>query len=379
MPWGAQLGMVAILALGVQCGPPEQPTKPTASPYPTLVGQMAPELEGALTWFNGPALKLESLRDKVVLLQFFDYSCVNCIRTYPYLIEWNHRYAALGLQIIGVHAPQFEFSMDPANVLSSIRRYNLAYPIAVDSHLKIAGAYTNRFWPRTLIVDQQGAIRFDHTGEGAYAEAEQMIQTLLRESNPNVKLPALFPPVHDFDKPGAVCYPITTELYVGRLRGQLANAEIAATNTVINFHLPEPRDEGKVYANGDWAVHDEYMRHAVDKEHLDDCLTVKYRATELNIVMKPESIYWMQVFVEQDGKPLRQEGAGSDVQYDAEGRSFVRVDIPRMYNIIGKQPYGMYEARFSVRGQGLSVYSFSFGTCAMPKGADTLRPAKESL
>ncbi|MEI6084155.1 MAG: redoxin domain-containing protein [Verrucomicrobiota bacterium] len=374
----AQLRMVAFLALGMACGPSAQVPVPPVATYPTLVGQTAPSLDGALTWFNGPALKLEELRGKVVLLQFFDYSCINCIRTYPYLIEWDHRYSALGLQIIGVHAPQYEFSTDPANVLASVRRYNLAYPIAVDSHLQIAGVYSNRFWPRQLILDRQGVVRFDHTGEGGYADAEKMIQTLLREVNPTAKLPTLVPPVHDFDMLGAVCYPATPELYLGRLRGQLANPEVTSTNAIIQFHQPESRVEGKVYATGDWSVHDEYMRHAVDKEHLDDCLTVKYRATEVNIVMKPESIYWMQVFVEQDGHPLRKEIAGSDIRYDAEGRSFVRVDAARMYNVIDKQPYGQSEIRFSVRGQGLSVYSFSFGTCAMPKGADTFRPAKES-
>lgn len=367
-----------MLGLGVQCGPLVQPPNPAPPPFPSLAGQVASPLDGALTWFNSPALQLDKQRGKVVLLHFFDFSCVNCIRTYPYVTEWHRRYAAVGLQVIGVHVPQFEFSMDPVNVLASVRQYKLGYPIAVDSHLQIAGVYSNRFWPRFVVIDQAGKIRLDHTGEGAYAETEKMVQTLLRESNPQLSLPALYPPVHDFDRPDAVCYPVTPELYLGRLRGQLANTEVTSTNAVIDFHLPETRLEGKVYANGNWSVHDEYMRHVADKEDLSDCLTVKYRATELNVVMKPEGVYWMKVFVNQDGKPVARQIAGSDIRYDDAGRSFVRVDIPRMYNVIANQPYGTSEAGFSVQGRGLSVYSFSFGTCAMPKGAATLQPPKES-
>lgn len=364
------------LVLGFGCRPPD--VKEAVAPYPSLVGREAPALHGAFTWFNGPGMKLEALRGKVVLLQFFDYSCVNCIRTYPYLTEWYRRYAPLGLEVVGVHSPQFGFSSDPVNVLASVRQYNLTYPIAIDSDLTIAQAYTNRFWPRMLLVDQAGKVRFDHTGEGAYLEAERMIQTLLREGEPTVKLPALMSPLRDVDRPGVVCYPTTPELYLGRLRGQLANVERAATNAVILFSWPEPRVEGKVFANGEWSIYDEYMRHAVDKDHLEDGLMLKYRATELNVVMKAEGNYWMQVFVEIDGKPIRRDAAGIDVSYDEEGRSFVRVDVPRMYNVTVKQPYGMYEARLRVRGKGLSVFSFSFGTCAIPRDADTLRPAKTS-
>lgn len=331
-----------------------------------------------MTWLNSAEVSPSTLSGKVVVLEFFDYSCVNCIRTYPYLLEWNRRYASLGVQVLGVHSPQYEFTMDPANVRASAKRYGLVYPIAVDSELKIAEAYQNRFWPRILVIDRDGVVRFDHTGEGEYTEAERQIQSLIQKTNPTAKLPDILPPVHDFDLPNAVCYPITPELYVGKARGNLANPEASDTNAVVHFRLPTERVEGKIYAEGDWSVHHEYMRHAADEEDLSDALMLKYRATEFNIVMKPESIYWMQVFVELDGKPLSRDIAGTDILFDKEGRSFVKVDDARMYNITNKQPFGLYEARLSVRGKGLSVYSFSFGTCAMPKGGDTLKAPKEA-
>lgn len=375
---GQRLWLAATLALLLGCGQAEQtPTRATPA-MPSLVGQPAPKMEGALTWLNSPELTAASLSGKVALIEFFDYSCVNCIRTYPYMLEWSRRYAPLGLQVIGVHSPQYEFEMDPNNVRKSVQRYGLTYPIAIDSYLKLAAAYNNRYWPRLFVIDRAGVIRFDHTGEGGYADAEQMIQTLLRDADPGVKLPPLLPPIHDSDKPGAVCYPMTPELYVGRARGNLANPEAALTNAMIHFEPPATHEEGKIVAAGDWTVRDEYMRHAVDKDDLSDFLTLKYRAIEFNVVMKPESIYWMQVFVDQDGKPVPRANAGSDVTYDENGRSYIKVDEARMYNITSKQPFGVHEIRLSVRGKGLSVYSFSFGTCAMSPDGDTLKATKES-
>src|SRR5437867_12815072 len=127
-------GLVGLLG----CGRSHAPQK--------KAGELAPELDGGLTWLNSSPLKLADLRGKVVLVDFFEYSCVNCIRTFPYLKEWQVRYAPLGLQIIGVHTPQYGFSMDPANVFAGVTRLGVTFPVAVDSEFHIADAYQNRFW-----------------------------------------------------------------------------------------------------------------------------------------------------------------------------------------------------------------------------------------
>ena len=134
-----------------------------------------------------------------------------------------------------------------------------------------------------------------------------------------------------------------------------------------------------IYAQGDWSVNDEYMRHAVDQDDLTDFLELEYQATELNVVMKPESVYWMKVFVTIDGQPVPKDFAGADITYDETGRSFVATDTARLYNLTRRQPYRNYEARLSARGKGLSVYEFSFGTSVIPTQADTIRAAKEHL
>ena len=367
--------LAVMLTLIAGCNRSTPPAPPL--PVSPLVGNPAPSLDGALAWLNGDAVTLDSLRGKVVLVHFFDYSCINSIRTYPYLLEWERRYAPLGLQVVGIHSPEFDFALTPANVQFNVNRAGLTHPIAVDSYLKIAAAYHNRYWPRLLLLDRAGIVRFDHTGEGGYIALEQMLQKLVREGTPHAPLPAVMRPVHDFDRTNAECYLVTPELYLGHTRGDLGNTEASATNAVISFHLPTEREEGVVYAHGDWSVHDEYMRHAVDQEELTDCLTLKYLATEFNVVMKPEGDYWMQVFVEQDGRPIPKDCAGTDISYDATGRSFVKTDAARLYNLIRRQPYRGYEARLSVRGQGLSVYGFSFGTSVIPKGAPQFRQPKD--
>ncbi len=363
---GVLLLLLAVAGCGKNVATPEEPEK------------IAPELDGGLTWINSSALKLADLRGKVVLLDFFEYSCVNCIRTFPYLKEWQKRYAPDGLVIIGVHTPQYGFSMDPAHVYAGIQRLGLTFPIVVDSDSKIADDYQNRFWPRVFLIDQDGRISYEHTGEGGYAETEQTIQQLLGRTNPGVKFPPVMPPLRAIDKAGASCYPITAELYLGRLRGRLGNPEGASTNAVVAFHLPEQREEGRAYAAGDWSNQSEYLRHANDKDGLVDFVALKYRAVEVNVVMKPEDIYWLQVFVKQDGNWLSKDNAGEDVKFDDQGRSYVEVKSPRMYNLIASQPYGAYELRLYVEGKGLSVYSFSFGTCEIPQNNDKLRPDKET-
>lgn len=343
------------------------------------VENFAPEIEGGLTWINSAPLTLADLRGKVVLLDFFEYSCVNCIRTFPYLKEWQKRYDDDGLIIIGVHAPQYGFSMDPQNVNKGVGRFGLTYPVVVDSNLKIAQAYRNRFWPRKFLVDKDGRIRYEHTGEGAYVETELMIQKLLREIDPSKNFPAPMAPVRDFDKPGVVCYPITPELYLGRERGQLGNDTTGTTNAPVVYELPAELAEGRIYAAGEWENKSEYLRHTRDVEAMSDFVAVLYRAVEVNVVMKPEDVYWKEVFVKQDGEWLREEIAGEDIKYDDEGRSYVEVDAARMYNLIAKQPYGSYDLRLYTQGKGLSVYSFSFGTCEIPKDADKLRAGKDQL
>ena len=154
-------------------------------PVATVNTQMPdmPPLTGADEWLNSPPLNTESLRGKVVLVDFWTYSCINCLRTLPYLKAWNEKYRAQGLVIIGVHALEFAFEKDAHNVAQAVRELGLTYPVAIDNHYAIWNAFKNQYWPAHYLIDTRGVIREHHFGEGGYAQTEQMIQTLLKEAH----------------------------------------------------------------------------------------------------------------------------------------------------------------------------------------------------
>lgn len=182
----------------------------------------APDLVGGY-WVNSEPLSLGVLRGKAVLIDFWDYTCVNCIRTLPYVSEWHRRYAGLGLVVVGVHAPEFSFAKDLEGVKQAIQKFGIEYPVVMDNGFTIWQAYANRYWPAKYLVDKDGYIRFYHYGEGGYVEVEGAIQVLLREISPDAQLPEPMPAVRDSDKPGAVCYRVSPELYLGYERGRIGN------------------------------------------------------------------------------------------------------------------------------------------------------------
>ena len=145
-----------------------------------MVGNRAPEFTGILEWINSEPLTMEQLRGKVVLVDFWTYSCINCINTMPYLRDWHAKYADQGLVIVGVHSPEFEFEKPTANVVDATVKFELEYPVAQDNDFRTWRSYDNRYWPAEYLVDKDGVVRYRHFGEGAYAETENKIRTLLR-------------------------------------------------------------------------------------------------------------------------------------------------------------------------------------------------------
>jgi thiol-disulfide isomerase/thioredoxin len=152
-----------------------------ATSAPPVEGRL-PSLGGAVTWLNSPALSPESLRGRVVLIDFWTYSCINCLRTLPYLKAWYERYKERGFVIIGVHAPEFAFEKDEANVRRAVTELGVSYPVAIDNNYAIWRAFNNEYWPAHYFIDAAGRIRGHHFGEGSYEESERLIRTLLDES-----------------------------------------------------------------------------------------------------------------------------------------------------------------------------------------------------
>ncbi len=320
----------------------------------------APEF-GPGQWLGSGPLTMKELRGKVILIDFWDFTCVNCLRTLPYLVEWHTRYHDKGLVIVGVHAPEFSFARNPDLVQQAIDAYHIPYPVLLDNDYVTWRAYANRYWPAKYLVDQDGYIRYHNFGEGRYARTEEAIQVLLSERDPDVQLPTYFEPVREMDVPGAVCFPTTPELYGGYERGRLGNPEGYATGPRL-YRDPGIHEEGLIYLDGKWRARPESVE-CVNGGHV----ALRYRAAELNAVLgvlPPRQS--VQLTVMQNGAHLTQENAGSDVQISEQGISFVVVDRPRMYNLARNEQFGSFDIRLSAPFGGLSVYAFTFVSCAIP-------------
>jgi thiol-disulfide isomerase/thioredoxin len=341
---------------------------------PVTVGSKAPELIGSPhDWINtgGKALKLYGpgglLGSKgVCIVDFWDYTCVNCIRTMPYLRAWHNRYKDHGLTIIGIHTPEFEFSRDRKNVAAAVTRLKLPYPVLNDPNYANWRAYQNQYWPRKYVISPKGIVEYDHAGEGAYAETEAQIRMLLLEANPGAKLPAAtgLPEAGGFFRQ-------TPEIYLGYLRGQrqFGSPGELRPNTVASYDdVQGGRDDGMFYLKGQWRSLPESIRHArATTDPFTDYVAISYDALEANAVIKPEGGKPFDLFLLHDGKPVAPAAKGEDVRYDAKGRSFIRVDAPRMYRLIQKKARGRQELKLGSSSPDFGLYTFAFSSSPSAK------------
>ena len=184
MVWAlAMTAMVAVSQAASQPSPAAAPKIDTATTATLGVEGVAPGLEGAGAWLNSPALRLQQLHGKVVLVDFWTYSCINCQHVLPYVNTWAARYRDQGLVVIGIHAPEFDFERSVPNVEQVLRKLHIEYPVAIDNDFTIWRRYHNQFWPARYLIDAQGRIRSHHFGEGAYDVTEQQIRQLLDEAH----------------------------------------------------------------------------------------------------------------------------------------------------------------------------------------------------
>src|SRR3989338_5472143 len=215
-------------------------------------GVKAPEIIPGGVWFNSEPLTLEQLSGKVVIIDFWTYSCINCQRTLPYLRDWNKKYKDKGLVIIGVHAPEFEFEKSEKNVAEAIKDFKLTYPIVQDNEFETWRAYNNRYWPAKYFIDKEGYIRYSHFGEGAYDESEKVIQELLKEAGASDVSLEINNPVYQINAK-------TPEIYLGYGRIEhFASPEIIKRDTLGTYTSPEKLGNNQVAYEGNWSVMKEY-------------------------------------------------------------------------------------------------------------------------
>jgi len=318
----------------------------------------APEFKGITSYINTNGTKLSDLKGKVVLVDFWTYSCINCIRTLPYLVDWNQKYSDKGLVIVGIHSPEFEFEKNIDNVKQAVARFGIKYPVLLDNDHGTWDAFQNSYWPRKYLVDSEGYIRYDHIGEGGYAETENAIKSLLAErsnlqgleiSNLNqTKLIVPSAPSVDFNQIK------TPELYFGYqyAKAQLGNIEGFNPEKTVNYTIPRSNlDTNVIYLQGLWKNNPDNMELVGP----DGKITLVYSAKSVNIVAGGKG----EVTVREDGKGEQTNNSSKGNDTDPEGK--LSIDGQRLYNIADNTNYGNHHIEIDAKGPGFKIYTFTFG------------------
>ena len=320
---------------------------------------------------------MQELRGKVVLIDFWTYSCINCIRTLPYLQSWHTRYAADGLVIVGVHTPEFEFEKLYDNVTQAAVDEGVTWPVVQDNARAVWSSYANRYWPAKYLIDRHGVIRYRHFGEGKYAETEQEIRKLLQEVGAASE--ALTMPLPSDQQIDETYIDSgrrrTPELFAGWrfvLSHYLAGrgtyvGQIDAYNTrrdqVAQLQPPESITPNRIYFNGPWHIGAERARHAEQTDHLDDFVLLVYSARSVNAVLTSESGEPYKVVVTVDNEYLTEDNKGDDIIIAENGESYLMVTEPKAYKIIEHPEWqeNRILQMFSM-SDDFGLYSFTFGT-----------------
>jgi len=288
----------------------------------------APEFQGISAWLNSPPLTLESLRGKVVLVQFWTYSCINCVRTLPYVTKWYDTYKDKGFVVVGVHTPEFAFERETANVETAIKRFGIKYPVAQDNQYRTWRAFDNQYWPAEYLIDRSGAIVATQFGEGSYQQMENTIARLVGEPAPAAQ-------AGDPDLAGIQ----TPELYLGSEKND--GAIVAAQESAAgerSYTLPDSVPQSRFALGGGWKlVGDRATASAEGSE-----IVLRFTAPKVNLVAGSASPQAVSITV--DGTP----------------QPPVTIDGSRLYPLYNGSN-GEHVLRLKASKAGLSAYTFTFG------------------
>ena len=311
-------------------------------------------------YINTKPISFDDLKDKVVLVDFWTYSCINCIRTIPHLNEWYDKYSDKGLVIVGIHTPEFEFEKNPENVKSAVQKFGIKYPVLQDNDKETWNEYENRYWPRKYVVDDEGYIRYDHIGEGAYQETEKVIQSLLTEraahlgiKNINLNSSESIDNSSKFEYRDINFSKIQSpELYFGYefARTPLGNNEGFKPDQSVHYILPEniAIKPNMIYLEGKWKNNLDNM----ELQSNNGSIILKYNSKSVNIVAGGNGNFT----VKQDGNLIK-----NDLSKDSSADGKFMIDDKRLYNLVTNKDYGKHTIEIDVKGEGFQIYTFTFG------------------
>jgi thiol-disulfide isomerase/thioredoxin len=375
--------VLALLALAAACSSGTEEAAPGAGATATPSTGAAPtvtrpvtkvnagpklELEGISNWINSGPLTIDQLlgQNKVVLVDFWTYTCVNCLRTLPFLREWHAKYKDSGLVILGVHTPEFDFEKVASNVEKAAADHGVAWPIAQDNDYGTWNAFGNRYWPAKYLITPDGELIYTHFGEGAYAETEEELRDALTAAGYDVS--AIAAGTVDEQERDETATTVTRELYGGYERnygfsGLYAGQDqyYEGADKVVTYVDTGKRESNKFYLHGPWRNAREAIVHASPDPELKDYLALKFSATSVNVVIESGAPEEFDVFVEIEGRPLAPDEAGADVRFDDQGRSYFTVDSGRLYSIVQLPEYATMELKLRSASDKFAVFAFTFG------------------
>ena len=329
------------------------------------------ELTGLTAWLNSEPLTIAGQLEQgnVVLIDFWTYTCINCIRTLPYLRDWHAKYAASGLVIVGVHAPEFDFEHEADNVLAAMDRLDVGWPVAQDNDFRTWRAFENRFWPAKYLFGVDGRIRYSHFGEGDYLETEEEIRAALTDAGHDVTAIPLGGGNQARD-PDAGAQ--TRELYGGYERNYSPRGLYAAQDEY--YAAPDleleyddidtargERDHNRWYLQGLWRNEREAIVHARTTSNFEDYFALRFVSRSVNVVLNPPPGDPFTVVIELDGRALSREEAGADITYDEAGRSIIVVTEPRVYAIVELSEWGDHELKLRSNSDHFAIFALTFG------------------
>lgn len=295
-------------------------------------------------WINSEPLQLEALKGNVVLIDFWTYTCINCIRTLPYLKTWHETYKDKGLIIVGVHTPEFEFEKSLMNVKKAATDFQLTYPIVQDNEFGIWTDYSNRYWPAKYLVDKDGYVRYTHFGEGSYDETEEAIQKLLEERGSTVN--------EIIQNPQYDLYSRTPELYLGYERiKNLISPERIQQNSVQQFTSPNSPPKNYFGYQGNWILSGEHANPDTNAS-----LILHFDAKEVFLVMRPKDGTQSSVKVYLNDTIIPSNAAGEDVQ-----DGIVQIKEDRLYKLVNQQQAQSAILKLVFDDDNTELFAFTFG------------------
>jgi cytochrome c biogenesis protein CcdA/thiol-disulfide isomerase/thioredoxin len=319
----------------------------------TTAENIAPELVGATGWLNSQPLSLQALRGKVVLLDFWTYSCINCLRTLPYLKAWQAQYQAAGFTVIGIHAPEFAFEKVPANVARAVKDLGITYPVALDNDFAIWNAYHNQYWPAHYLIDAQGRIRHTHFGEGGYQETEQHIRQLLQEAGRTTAS------TNQFEAGSGALAAASSErqnrspeTYLGYERSENFAATVQK-DLPHNYHLPRQLDLHHWGLQGTWQI----GAQSAQNSGSSGAIAYRFKGRDVHLVLANSSTQPLRFKVTLDGHAPG-SAHGADIAADGNGI----IDGQRLYQLIRLgDGSGKHLFRIEFLDAGAEAFAFTFG------------------